>query len=160
MQARDVDHAVVVWRVWDLNADAKHPDEDRGQLRGGHELVVGLEEASFGSELFEHSVHHFDEGTNDVYLLHDAADEGVLACELELVLLQGVVEGENVGVERNHLLIYDLVKLANAHSDDLELRFVLSNRKHYFCQHEGAFERVTILLFHTLNSHLLNSLQN
>ena len=74
LKASNVDDTVVIWRVWDLDADAKNTDEDRGQVRGGNELVVSLEEARFRGHFFEHSVHHLDESSNNVNFLHDAAD--------------------------------------------------------------------------------------
>ena len=79
---------------------------------------------------------------------------------MQLILLQRVVQSQNVGVERDHLLINHVVQLADAYRDDLQLSLVLTNRKHYFGQHERAFKRVSVCLLHALNSHLLDSLQD
>ena len=119
LQASNVDHTIVVWRVWDLDTEAKYSDEDRGQVWRGNELVVSLEEACFRGHFFEHSVHHLDESTNNVYLMHDAPYKRVLPSKVQLVLFQRVVQGQDIGVKGDHLLVNDVIKLVDANRDDL-----------------------------------------
>jgi hypothetical protein len=156
LQAGDVDHTVVVWRVWNLDSDTEHSDENRGQVRTADEGVVRREEAGLRGDLLEHSENHPDKGSDNVDFIHDAANERVLSGEMELVLFKRVVKGKNISVERDHLLIDHVIEFGDANLHDLQLDGVLANRKHDLRQHEGTFEGVAILSFLALGSELLD----
>jgi len=72
-------------------------------VRALNKCVIALAISVALSDLFENSEDHTDKAADNVDLLHDALDERVLLSELQLVLLQGVVEGHDICIQSKHV---------------------------------------------------------
>ena len=139
LKARDVDNAIVIRWVWNLDADSENSDENRGQVRTGNECVVGGQEAGLRGDFLKHSENHSNKGPYNVNFIHDATNKWVFSGEMKLVLFQRIVQGKNIGIKWDHLLVNHVVEFSDANFHDFQLNGVLSDRKHDLGQHKWTF---------------------
>lgn len=87
LEASDLDNAVVIWWVRNLDIDSENSDQDRGKNWALHEVIVAIVIYAFWSYFLEHSKNHFDKAHHNFNLFHDLVHEDILSSQLKLVLL-------------------------------------------------------------------------
>lgn len=160
LKASDLDYAVVIWWVGNLDVDAEHSDQDWGKSWALNEVIITFMINTFWCRFLEHSKNHFDKAYHNINLLHDLVDDGILSSQLKLVLFQHIVELKDVIIESNHLLFNYDVKLSHTDILDNSQWLVFTKREHGVCKHKWAFQHIWVLGLQTIYCLLLDLVCN
>ena len=82
LQPSDIDHAVVIRWIWNLNSNTENSDENRGKMWALHKRVICTLKLRFTGNFLKHSKNHSDEATDDINFFHDISNEWILPSEV------------------------------------------------------------------------------